>query len=397
MASGTTWFLAGSDAEGTLLAVDENRSVRVVSAPPGGTAQVLLDETTYQKSWSFDPNNVVALRRSDGIDVLVSDQSFVVLVRKQGSSVRVVELATSSGSDLTALALAAGTNGTLAVFQQGKDAYGTPQKITAVDVDPLIAAAGSTPANISLVQQVSAMTQATRSFTAPAGAAAVSTGTQVWLTTERLDATADCQSTGQTSTCSGGNPAVPWLNCAWHVDAFKLQSGADLQKAAAATADSHAWVHAACGSATPVNPGSINMSWPFGLGLGGHHASAVDPSTSQLALALAYQAASTDIGVQFTLVDPSGTSLISGVNETVSLGDLTANPWIAARGGHVFYCGSLNPAICWSVAASGATTLAIDDDESISGAVQTTTGLGLVQQMSSGDASAWLQPLDCTP
>jgi hypothetical protein len=112
-------------------------------------------------------------------------------------------------------------------------------------------------------------------------------------------------------------------------------------------------------------------------------------------VALAYQAASTDVGVQFTLIDPSGTSLISGVNKTVSLGDPTTNPWIAARGGHVFYCGSL-PAICWSVAASGATTLAIDDDESISGAVQTSTGIGLVEEMS-GDASAWLQPLDCTP
>ena len=114
-------------------------------------------------------------------------------------------------------------------------------------------------------------------------------------------------------------------------------------------------------------------------------------------MALAYQAASTDLGVQFALIAPSGTSLVSGVNKTVSTGDLTANPWIAARGGHVFYCGSLNPAICWSVGPSGATTLAIDDDQSIAGAIQTSTGVGLVEQMFGTDGSAWLQPLDCTP
>ena len=119
MPSGTSWFVAGSDSQGTLLAVDESRSVRVVSVTPGGTAQVLLDETTYQKSWSFDPNYVVAVRRSDGVDVLVSDQSFVVLVRKQGSSVRVVTLANSSGSDLTALALTGRDQRNLGRFPAG--------------------------------------------------------------------------------------------------------------------------------------------------------------------------------------------------------------------------------------------------------------------------------------
>ena len=43
------------------------------------------------------------------------------------------------------------------------------------------------------------------------------------------------------------------------------------------------------------------------------------------------------------------------------------------------------------------TTLSIDDDQPILGAVQTSTGLGLVEEMSGPDASDWLQPLDCTP
>jgi hypothetical protein len=44
---------------------------------------VLLDETTYQAGWSFDPTNVVELHRSDRVDVLVSDGSFTVLMPKQ--------------------------------------------------------------------------------------------------------------------------------------------------------------------------------------------------------------------------------------------------------------------------------------------------------------------------
>ena len=78
-----TWYLAGSDAQGILLAIDVNIAIRVVSVTPNGTAQVLLDETTYQKSWSFDPTDVLALRRSDGVDVLVSFMAVLSRVVKR--------------------------------------------------------------------------------------------------------------------------------------------------------------------------------------------------------------------------------------------------------------------------------------------------------------------------
>jgi hypothetical protein len=33
----------------------------------------------------------------------------------------------------------------------------------------------------------------------------------------------------------------------------------------------------------------------------------------------------------------------------------------------------------------------------MSGAIQTSTGVGLVEDMFGADGSAWLEPLDCTP
>lgn len=385
LGTGTAWYLAGSDSQGTLLAIDENRSVRVVSATPNGTAQVLLDETTYQKSWSFDPTDVLAIRRSDGVDVLVSDDSHVVLVRKQDSSVRVVELANTNESDLTAMALTNGSAGTLAVFQEGHDTYGTTQKVTAVDVDPLIAAAGTTPANISLAQQISSMSQASRSFTGPAGAAAVSTPSQVWLTIKRLNATTDCQDTGQTATCSGGNPAVPWLDCASHVDAFKLQKGADLQAAPIATVDGRAVTHQACSDATPVNANSVA------------YVAAVDPATAQLGIALSYQPTQTASGLQFALISPSGAKLIDGVNETQpSSGGQSS--WTIVRSGHLFVCSTNGvSATCWVATPSSATSFPLQYEQIAIGAVQTPTSVGVVESLYNSDGSAWYQPLDCAP
>ncbi|HVV50698.1 MAG TPA: hypothetical protein VHO06_13615 [Polyangia bacterium] len=391
VASGTAWYLAGSDDQGTLIAVDINRSVRLVSATPDGTAEVLLDETTYQASWSFDPTNVVALRRTDGVDVLVSDDSFVVLVRKQGSSVRVVQLAQTDESDLTAMALAAGSNGTVAVFQEGHDTYGTNQKITAVDVDPLIAAAGATPANISIAQQVSGMALASRTFPAPAGALAVATPTQIWLTVERLDAATDCQDTGQTATCTGGNPAVPWLDCSWHLDAFKLGSGADLQSAPTATVDSEVFTHQACGSSTPVSTGSATSYTPV-----------VDPATGQLGLALDYAPTQTSAGLQFTVLGSSGTPLFASLNEVVPFSG-PGGFFTLVRGGHFFYCigTSLDAFTCWAAASSGLTSFSVPFDQIARGAVQTPTGVGIVEgrytENGVSDGSAWYQPLDCAP
>jgi hypothetical protein len=384
-------MVAGSDSQGVLLALDVNRSIRLVSATPDGTAEVLLDETTYQPSWSFDPTDVVALRRADGVDVLVSDDSFVVLVRKQGSSVRVVQLAQTNESDLTAMALTAGTNGTVAVFQEGHDTYGTNQKITAVDVDSLIAAAGATPANISIAQQVSGMAQANRSFPSPAGALAVATPTQIWLTVERLNATTDCQDSGQTAACTGGAPAVPWLDCTWHLDAFKLGSGADLQSAPTATVDSEVFTHQACGSNTPVTAGSGTSYTP-----------AVDPATGQLGLALDYTPTQTSAGLQFTLLGSSGTPLFAGLNEVVPAGG-PGGFFGLVRGGHFFYCfgSSLDAFTCWNAASSGLTSFSVPFDQISHGAVQTPTSVGVVEALYSengvSDASAWYQPLDCAP
>jgi hypothetical protein len=314
-----------------------------------------------------------------------------VLVRKQGSSVRVVQLAQTNGSDLTAMALAAGSKGTLAVFQQGHDTYGTNQKITAVDVDPLIAAAGATPANISIAQQVSSMTQASRSFPAPAGALAVATPTQIWLTVERLNATGDCRDTGQTAACTGGNPAVPWFDCTWHLDAFKLGSGADLQSAPTATVDSQVFTHQTCGSSTPVNTGTTAAYTP-----------AVDPATGQLGLALDYAPTQTSSGLQFTLLGPSGTPLFGSLNEVQPAGG-PGGFWALVRGGHFFYCfgSSLDAFTCWDAGSSGLTSFDVPFDQIANGAVQTPTSVGVVEGLYTtngvSDGSAWYQPLDCAP
>ncbi len=205
-------------------------------------------------------------------------------------------------------------------------------------MDPLIAAAGSTPPNISVSTKITGMSQASRSFTAPAGAAAVMTPTQVWLTIGRLDATADCQSTGQTATCSGGNPSVPWLNCAEHVDAFLLRSGADLQSAATSTVNSSVYTHQACGSTNPVAADSVGYS------------SAVDPASGQLGIVLAYVTTQSSPGLTFTIIGPSGAPLFNSVNE-LQAGGGPGGGWTLVRGDHLFYCflSSMDAATCWGV------------------------------------------------
>jgi hypothetical protein len=387
---------AGSDDQGTLLAIDVNRSVRIVSATAGGTAQVLLDDTAYQPTWAFDPGSVVALRRSGGVDVLVSDDSTVVLVRKQGATISVVTLAQSDNSDLWAMALSAGPSGTLAVFSRGKDRAGSPLAVTAVDVDPFVSMANPFP---SVAQQIAQMTQATRTFPLPAGAIAAATPTQVWLTTERLNPTTDCRDTGQTAACSGGNPSVPWLDCAWHVDAFRLTKQSDLQAAPVATVDGRAYVHANCGDTTPVSQLDIAENLGFGTNVSGDHAAAVDPATSQLGLVLTYQSSATMKGLQFALIDPSGSLPINGVVQVISdptVSISNSSSWVAARGGHVFYgAGGLPPSPSW-VASATAATMSLLDFEQVYGTAQLPGGIGLVEPMNNPDTSAWLQTFNCT-
>ena len=385
---------AGADDAGALLAIDVDRSVRLVSAPPAGTAQVLLDETTYQHSWAFDPTSVVALRRSDGVDVLVSDDSSVVLVRRQGSAVSVTTLATSNNSDLSAMALAAGSAGTLAVFGRGKDTVAAPEAVTAVDVDPLLAMVNPSP---SIAQQIAQMPQASRTFTPPAGPVAVAAPGQIWLTTERLDQTTDCQDTGQTAACTGGKPAVAWLDCTWHVDAFKLTKGADLQAAAVATVAGRAFLHGACGSTTPVSPGDIIGNLGLGWGMSNHHAAGVDLATSQLGLVLNYQPAQTMSGLQFALIAALGGKSIDGVTTLFPTAFTTTNSfaWIRPRSGHVFYCSGDSPSTCWSADASAATMANLDVGVA-RGTVLLADGIGVVEPMDNPDTSAWLQPLPCT-
>ena len=394
--AGAAWLFAGSDSQGTLLAIDVNRSVRVVSATAAGTSQVLLDDTAYQRAWAFDPASVVALRRSDGVDVLVSDDSNVVLVRKKGPAITVVTLAQSDNSDLWAMALSAGSSGTLAVFGRGKDRAGSPLAVTAVDVDPFVSMTNPSP---SVAQQIAQMPQATRTFPPPSGAVAAATPTQIWLTTERINPTTDCHDTGQVATCSGGNPSVPWLDCTWHVDAFRLTKGSDLQAAPVATVDGRAYVHVNCGDTSPVSQLDINENLGFGANISGDHGAAVDPATSQLGLVLTYQSSPTMKGLQFALIDPSGSLPINGVVQVISDPSISisnSSSWVAARGGHVFYgAGGLPPSPMWMASATSA-TMSLLDFESVYGTTQLADGIGLVGPMNNPDTSAWLQPLACT-
>jgi hypothetical protein len=389
------WLFAGSDDNGALLSIDVGRSVRIVAAGTKGTPEVLLDETSYQRSWAFDPTSVVALRHADGVDALVSDDAFVVLVRKQGASVRVVGLAETNNNDLKAMALIAGPSGTLAIFWRGTDAAGVAQKITAVEVDPLLTG-NPDPPNLSLATQVAAMTQATRTFVGPAGiSVSTTTPAQVWLTTERLNGATDCQATADTMACTGGNPSVPVLDCAWHVDAFRLITSASLQAAPVATVDGRARVHAACGSTAPVGPDAIPGNVGLGPGMSNHHAVAVDPATSRLGLVLFRQTAANAPGLQFGLVDPSGARPIDGVSVSTALAPISNSTfWLAARGDHMFYCYDSLPATCWVAAASGATTFQLNTDVA-RGTISLPGGLGLVEEMNAPDTSAWLQPLVC--
>jgi hypothetical protein len=391
---GASWSFAGADDQGTLLAIDVNRSLRIVSATPGGTAQVLLDDTAYQPTWSFDPGSVVARRRNGGLDALVSDGSSVVLLRKQDTTITLVTLAQSDAGDLAPMALGVGPSGTLAVFSRGKDKAGSPLAVTAVDVDPFVAMVNPSS---TVAQQIMQMPQGTRTFNPPAGAVAAATVAQVWLTTERLDPATDCQATGQMMTCSGGRPSVPWLDCAWHVDAFRLTKASDLSSAPVATVDGRAYVHVNCGDTSPVS--QLDIDENLGSNVPGNHAAAVDPATSQLGLVLAYQPSATMKGLQFALVDPSGSSPIKGVMQVISdptVSIANSSSWTAARGGHVFVgAGSLPPSPVWVAGAATATMSLLDFDQ-VYGTAHLADGIGLVEPMDSPDTSAWLQPFGCT-
>lgn len=388
------WEFAGSDSQGVLLAIDVNSSVRLVSASSAGSAEVLLDETTYQPTWAFDWTTAIALRRSDGVDVLVSDDYSVVLVHRQGSKVSVITLADSDNADLTAMALTVGSSGTLAMFGRGKDQPGAPEAVVAVDVDPFLAMVNPYP---SITQQINALPQAARTFTPTAGANAVATPTAIWLTTERLDPTTDCHDTGKTALCGGGNPSVSFLDCTWYVDVFRLTKGADLQAAALATIIGRAYVQPECGATTPVNPHDIVKNLGMGWGMSNHHGTGVDLVTSQLGVVLNYQSSLTTVGLQFALVDPSGRLSIDGVSQIFpepTFSTSSAFAWTGARSGRVFYCSDELPAYCWAADAAAVSTFELDVG-AYRGTVRLPDGFGLVESMNNPDTSAWLQPLTC--
>jgi hypothetical protein len=186
-------------------------------------------------------------------------------------------------------------------------------------------------------------------------------------------------------TCSGGNPSVPWLDCTWHLDAFRMQNGADLQSAPTATVNAHVFTHQTCGNTTPVNASA------------GSYVAAVDPATAQLGLALYYSPTQTSSGQQFALLDPSGTRLIDGVTETQAP-SASQSSWTFVRGGHFFECSTNGvTGTCWVATPTGATSFPLAYDQIAIGAVQTPTSVGIVESMYNSDGSAWFQPLDCAP
>jgi hypothetical protein len=389
------WEFAGSDSQGVLLAIDVDSSVRLVSASSTGSSQVLLDETAYQPTWGFDWRSAVALRRSDGVDVLVSDRYSVALVHRQGSKVSVITLAESDNADLTAMALTVGSSGTLAMFGRGKDQPGAPEAVIAVDVDPFLAMVNPYP---SIAKQINAMPQAARTFTPTAGANALATPTAIWLTTERLDPATDCHDTGQTVFCGGGNPSVSLLDCAWHVDVFRLTKGADMQAAALATVTGRAYVQPECGATTPVNPHDIMENIGMGWGMSNNHGTGVDLVTSQLGVVLNYQSSLTSVGLQFALVDPSGHLSIDGVNQIFTSSNISTTnsfSWTGVRSGHVFYCSGEVLTDCWAADASAVSTFQLQDVGVPRGTVRLPDGFGVVEPMNNPDTSAWLQPLTC--
>jgi len=342
--------------QGLLVALDISRSVRLMAIDHAGVASELLNESEYTRNWSFDPTGVTAIRRSDGVDVLVSDDAHVTLIHKQGSTVTVTPLAETNYLDLHVLGFAPTSSGVLAMYWKGDRATGTDETLTAVDT--------------------LSMQKTTRVFHGDSGLVSVPSATGAWLTAERLDFASDCQPTGETVNCGGGTPAVPSSTCTWHLDVWNVKDTSFASADALVTFDVPATISARCDDDTPAGLATYPNTLGSGFGVGSHHAATLDQSTQGLALALQRPTAPNMRGVQFELLDASATRVIDGTTAPLPAGD--SQSWLAVRGGNLFMCSGDVCAMSNANTATGFKFSSSPTTVSVDGVALRPNGLALV-------------------
>ncbi len=367
----TTWQFAGSDQGGSaaLIAVPLNRLVRLVALTSSGSSSELLNETEYNKNWSFDPTEVQALRTNSGVAVLVTDNAQATILQKDGSTVTVVGLQQTSNLDLHLLGFAPLSSGPLALYYQGDDTKAANETLTVLDI--------------------TSMQKTTRVFSGPVNLSLVSSEAGAWLAAERLDLAKDCQDSGQVQTCSGGAPSVPVYSCTWHLDLWSVSSASVLQGAPLTTLDVPASISQRCDDMTPAGLATFSSTLGTGAGFAAHHAMAIDPVSNALAVVLQRASMPGAPGVQFEMVNASGARAVTGVTAAVSA--TNASSWLAVRASRIFMCGDHR---CAVGDASGGTSFTLDaslDLLGASGVMLLPDGIGLL-----GGTSPSLQTLSCT-
>jgi hypothetical protein len=291
--------------------------VRLIAVDASGSATELLNETEYQKTWYFDPTQIIAFRRNDGVDVLVTDNADAALIHKQGTTVTVTALDDTSYMDLHVLGFAPTAAGMLAMYWKGDASTGTDETLTVLDT--------------------TSMEKTTRTFHGASGLLSTPSATGAWLSAERLDFASDCQTTGQTFDCGGGTPAVPSSSCTWHLDVWNIADKSFVTADPLLSLDVPATIAARCDDSTPAGLATYSSLFDLGLGLAGHHMATLDQHTQGLGLAMQAPIAAGMDGIQFELLSPTGSRIIDGTSS--ALRATSARYWLAARAENLFICG----------------------------------------------------------
>jgi hypothetical protein len=354
-----------------LFAFSVGDNLRLMAVGQDGSSTELLNETEYRGTWTSDLSEVTALRRSDGVDLLVSDNNHVAIIHKQSTTVTVTELDNSTYLDLHALGLAPTASGMLALYWKGKT-DGTDQTLTVYDV--------------------TTQKKWTRTFHGPSSMLSVAHSTGAWLTAERLNLATDCQDTGQTVNCAGGFAPVPSYACTWHLDVWNVTDTSVATADPLATFDVPATISPRCNDKTPAGLATYLPSFGWGTGFGLAHAIVLDPSDQALAIAL-YQKATTGSGVRFEMLDLSGKRLIDGTTASLMIGNQLS--WMTVLANHVFICGGDQCSMSDAMTATAFEFPYQSDTVDPRGTVFTRDGVGLVG-LSNGN-TARIQQVHCTP
>jgi hypothetical protein len=356
------------DGEGLLLSLELNRAVRVVAIQPDGSTSQLLGETEYTRQWSFNPVRVIAMRTSGVLDLLVSDDADVELVRKDGSTVTWFGLAWTNNMDLTAQALGTAGENRIAGFTRGTD----PETLALVDIDA-VTKNGPKGTDLSdAVNQWVKNARSSRDFGAPGNFNAAPSPTGLWLTAERLDTVTECAATGSTVACGAG-ASIETYDCNWHLDAWHLSSAPSLASPTA-TLDARMRITPACTDVNIRDLGHADLAFRQ-RGVSRNHAIAVDPVTSRLAIAMDEYLGARNWDIRVLLLDPSGDRVLD-VTVPSDNPMYWSSAWLYTRSDRVWLCYGTK---CVVIDATGTTDFAIADPPfSVEAVMAQSNGLMLV-------------------